>query len=94
MLGVGHGVADDVLKKHLEYSSGLLVDEAGDALNTSPACETANGRLGDALDWITKDPAVTPGAYLAESLFSFSAASHGNCSSVCVAFLSKNDSYI
>ena len=91
MLGVGHGVTDDVLKKHLEYSSGLLVDEAGDALNTSSACETANGGLGDV---ITKDYAVTLAASLAESLFSFSAARYGNCSSFFVAFLPKHDSYI
>jgi hypothetical protein len=76
VLGVGHGIADDVLKEHLEDSSGLLVDEAGDALDTSSACETADGRLGDALDVVTKDLAVTLGASLSESLSSFSATRH------------------
>ena len=32
VLCVGHGIADDVLEEHLEHAAGLLVDEAGDAL--------------------------------------------------------------
>ena len=27
MLGVGHGISDDVLKEHLEDTTGLLVDK-------------------------------------------------------------------
>jgi hypothetical protein len=76
VLGVGHGVADDVLKEHLEDTSGLLVDEAGDALDTSSACKTADGGLGDALDVVTENLAVTLGAALAESLSSFSSSRH------------------
>jgi hypothetical protein len=76
VLGVGHGVADDALKEHLEDTSGLLVDEAGDALDTSSACKTADGGLGDALDVVTENLAVTLGASLAESLSSFSSSRH------------------
>ena len=55
VLGVGHGIADDVLEEHLEDTAGLLVDEAGDALDTTAAREAADGGLGDALDVVAKD---------------------------------------
>jgi hypothetical protein len=42
MLGVGHGIADDVLEEHLEHTAGLLVDEAADALHTTTASQTAD----------------------------------------------------
>ena len=50
VLGVGHGVTDHVLEEHLEDRAGLLVDEAGDALATATASQTADRGLGDALD--------------------------------------------
>jgi len=37
MLGVGDGVTDDVLKEYLEDTTGLLVDESRDTLDSSPA---------------------------------------------------------
>ena len=74
MLGVGDRVADDVLKEDLEYASGLLVDEARDALDTATAGEAPDGGLGDALDVVPEHLAVALGAALAESLSSFSAS--------------------
>ena len=76
VLGVGHGIADDVLEEHLEDTAGLLVDEAGDALDTTTACEAADGGLGDALDVVAKDLAVALGAALSESLASLSTSRH------------------
>jgi hypothetical protein len=76
VLGVGDGVSDDVLKEDLEHAAGLLVDEARDALHTTTASETADSRLGDALDVVTKDLPVALGAALAETLSSFSATRH------------------
>ena len=76
MLGVGDGVADDVLKEDLEHTAGLLVDETGDTLDTSTTSETADGGLGDALDVIAKDLAVTLGASLSKTFASFSATGH------------------
>ena len=72
VLGVGDGITDDVLKEDLEDTAGLLVDEAGDTLDTTTTCETADGGLGDALDIVAKDLAMTLGAALSESLASFS----------------------
>ena len=64
MLCVGDGVADDVLEEDLEDAAGLLIDETGDTLDTATTGEATDGGLGDALDVIAKDLAVTLGASL------------------------------
>ena len=76
VLGVGHGIADDVLEEHLEDASGLFVDETRDALDTTTASETADRRLRDALDVVTENLAVTLGAALSETLTTFTSARH------------------
>eukprot|EP00578_Thalassiosira_sp_NH16_P014433 CAMPEP_0181116920 /NCGR_PEP_ID=MMETSP1071-20121207/22213_1 /TAXON_ID=35127 /ORGANISM="Thalassiosira sp., Strain NH16" /LENGTH=65 /DNA_ID=CAMNT_0023201207 /DNA_START=481 /DNA_END=678 /DNA_ORIENTATION=+ len=64
MLRVGDGVTDDVLEEDLEDAAGLLVDETGDALHAAATGKATDGGLGDALDVIAKDLAVTLGASL------------------------------
>ena len=54
VFGVGDGIPDHVLKEDLEDATGLLVDEAGDPLDSSPPRQTADGGLGDALDVVTE----------------------------------------
>ena len=76
MLSVGNGVSDDVLEEDLEHAAGLLVDEAGDTLDTATTGETADGGLGDALDVVAKDLAVALGAALAETLAAFATSGH------------------
>ena len=76
MLSVGDSITDNVLQEDLQDTSGLLVDEARDTLDTSTTSQTADGRLGDALDVITKNLAMTLGATLSESLSSFATSSH------------------
>ena len=76
VLGVGDGVTDHVLKEHLQYAAGLLVDEARDTLDTASASQTTDGGLGDALDVVTQDLAVTLGAALAESLAALATSRH------------------
>ncbi len=76
MLGVGDGVADDVLKEDLENSAGLLVDEAGDALDSSTTGQTTNGGLGDTLDVVPQDLAMPLGTALAKTFAPFAATSH------------------
>ena len=68
----GDRVADDVLEEDLEDATGLLVDEARDTLDSSTASETADRGLGDSLDVVTKNLAVTLGSSLAESLSALS----------------------
>ena len=76
VFGVGDGITDDVLKEDLEDTTGLLVDQARDTLDTSTSRQTADGGLGDALDVITQYFAMTLGASFAESFSSFSSSSH------------------
>ena len=78
MLGVGDGVPDHVLQKHLQHPAGLLVDEARDALDAASASQTTDSRLGDALDVVTQNLTVTLGSSLAQPLASFASASHGD----------------
>ena len=52
VLGVGDGIPDDVLQENLEHTTGLFVDEAGDALHAATTSKATDGRLGDALDVI------------------------------------------
>jgi len=74
VLGVGDRVTDDVLKEDLEHTAGLFVDETGDALHTTTTSETADSGLGDTLDVVAKDLAVTLGASLSETFASFSSS--------------------
>ena len=76
VLGVGHGIADNVLKEHLKDTTGLLIDEARDTLDTTATGETADGGLGDALDVVAKHLAVALGAALSKALASLSASRH------------------
>ena len=79
VLGVGDGVTDHVLQEHFEDTTGLLVDQAGDTLDTTTACQTTDSGLGDTLDVITKHLPVTLGATLSKSLSSFTATRHVVC---------------
>ncbi|KAG6513612.1 hypothetical protein ZIOFF_023944 [Zingiber officinale] len=78
VLSVGHGVSDDILEEDLEYATGLLVDQAADALDAAAAGEAAYRRLGDALNVVAEDLAVALSAALAKPLASLAAAGHGD----------------
>jgi len=75
VLGVGYGITDDRLEERLEDTTGLFVDHGGDTLDTATTGETANGGLGDTLDVVAQDLAVTLGAALAETLAALTACS-------------------
>ena len=76
VLGVSHGITDNVLKENLQNTAGLLVDETGDSLDTATTSKTTDGRLRDTLDVITKNFPVALSASLSETLSSFAASSH------------------
>ena len=76
VLSVGDGITDDVLKEDLEDTAGLLVDQTRDTLDTTTASKAADSRLGDTLDVITQDLAMTLRASLSESLSSLSTSRH------------------
>jgi len=45
VLAVGDGITDDVLEEDLQDSTSLLIDEAGDTVDTTTASETTDGGL-------------------------------------------------
>ena len=57
-------ISDHILKEHLEDSTGLLIDEAGDPLDSSTSRQTTDGGLGDALDVVSQHLTMTLGASL------------------------------
>merc|ERR1719347_995967 len=76
MLGVGHGIADEILKEHLQDTPGLFIHEPADPLDPSSPRQSSDGWLGDSLDVVPQDLAMPLGAALSETLASFAAASH------------------
>jgi hypothetical protein len=76
MLRVSDGITDNVLKKDLENSTSLFVNESRNTLDTTTTSETTDSGLGDSLDVVTKDLAMTLGASLSKSLSSFATARH------------------
>jgi len=76
VFSVGDGIPDDVLKEHLQDTSGLLIDEARDTLDSTTASQTSDGGLGDALDVVSQHLPVTLSASLSESLASFASSGH------------------
>eukprot|EP00964_Phaeocystis_antarctica_P078729 scaffold48977_cov58-Phaeocystis_antarctica.AAC.2 len=54
VLGVGHGLAPQVLEEDRVHARGLLVLDAGDTLDAATASQTADDRLGDALDVVAE----------------------------------------
>ncbi len=79
VLGVGDGIADNVLQEHLQHPAGLLVDQTGDALDAAAARETTNGGFGDSLDVIAQYFTMTLSASFAESFPAFSSSRHTFC---------------
>ena len=76
MFRVSDGITDNVLKKDLENSTSLFVNESRNTLDTTTTSETTDSGLGDSLDIVTKDLAMTLGASLSKSLSSFATARH------------------
>ena len=77
MLGVGDGIADNVLKEDLEDTTGFFVDETADSLDTTSSCKTPDCRLGDSLDIVSQDFPVTLGASFSKTLTTLATSSHG-----------------
>ncbi len=74
VLGVGHGVANDVLQKHLQHATRLLIDEATNSLDAPTTRQAPDGGLGDTLDVVSQHLAVALGASLAQPLASLAAS--------------------
>ena len=68
VLNVGDSIADHVLQENLQDAAGLLIDQAGDPLDTAPPGQAPDGRLGDPLDDVEENLAVPLDSTLAQSL--------------------------
>jgi len=79
MLGIGDCISNHVLEEVLQHTSGFLVDESADSLNTTSSGQSSNCRLGDSLDVVTKDFSVSLRSTFAESFSSFTASRHDYC---------------
>ena len=79
VLTVGDGVTDNVLKENLEDTTGLLVDQSRDTLDSSSSGETANSWLRDSLDVVTKNFAMALGSSFSEAFSSLSTSGHVEC---------------
>lgn len=76
MLSVRDGISDDILKEDFEDAASFFVDQTRDALDTATTRQTANSGLGDALDVVAQNFAVTLGASFSQTLTTFASASH------------------
>ena len=76
MFGVGNCITNNRFEEDLENVAGFLVDETRDTLDATTTCKATDSRLGNTLDVIAQDLAMTFGASLSESLSSFAASRH------------------
>jgi hypothetical protein len=76
VLGVSDRVTDNILEEDLEDSTGLFVNQTRDTFDTPTTSQTTDSGLGNTLDVITKDFAMTLSASLSKSFSSFSSARH------------------
>jgi len=65
VFGVSNAVANHVLEEHLQDAAGFFVDQSGDPLDAATTGQPSDRRLGNALDVIAEDLAVTLRAALA-----------------------------
>jgi len=59
MLHVEDRIVDEFLEELLENNTSLFVDETRDAFDSTTTSQTTNGRLGDALNVVTKQLLMT-----------------------------------
>lgn len=76
MLRVCDRIPDDILEEHLQDTTRLFVDQAGDTLDTTTTGQTTNSGLSHALDVVSQDLAVTLGAAFAQTFASLTSTRH------------------
>ncbi|XP_032449987.1 uncharacterized protein LOC115519791 [Lynx canadensis] len=76
VLSVGDCIPNNVFQENLQHAPGLLVDEAGDPLDSSTPGKAPNCRLGDALDVVPQNFAVALGTPLAQAFATLSSPRH------------------
>ena len=83
VLCVGHSVFDDSFEEDLDDRAGFFVDETRDALHTTATSKTTDRRLGNTLDIVPANFAVTLCTALSKAFGSL-ATSTGAASTVLI----------
>lgn len=76
VVSVGDGVTNDRLQEDVQDSAGLLIDGVADALDTTTAGQTTDSGLGDTLQIVARNLAMTLSTTLAGTLSTFTTSSH------------------
>ena len=76
VLSVGNRVTNNILQKNFEHTSRFLIDQAGNSLDSTTACQSANGRFCDPLDVVTQNLSVTFRPTFSQSFASLTASRH------------------
>lgn len=76
VFSVCDGITNDVFQEHLQDTSGFLVDQAGDTLDSTATGQTTDCWLRDSLDVIAQDFAMTLCSSFAQAFSSFASSSH------------------
>lgn len=76
MFGISDRVANDVFQKDAKNGASLFIDKTRNTLNTTTACKTTNGGLGDSLNVVTKNLSMTLGSSLSKTFSCFSSSRH------------------
>jgi len=95
MFRVDDSVTNEPLEKDTEDTTGLFVDKTGNALDTTTARQTANGRLGNALNVVTKHLAMAFATLATQGIFhSFPTARHDVFLLLVVDLLLRYESFV
>jgi hypothetical protein len=76
VFSVGDGITNDIFQEHLQDTTGFFVNQTRDTLDSTTAGQTTDSGLGDTLDVITKNFAMTLCSSFAETFSSFTATGH------------------
>lgn len=74
---IGNGIADDIFQEDLQYTSGLLIDQPGNSLDTTWLVRLCRiGYMGDPLDVVSQNLSMTLGVVGSMSFSSLSTTRH------------------
>jgi hypothetical protein len=91
VLGVCDGITDDTLKEGLKDTTGLLVNHSRDTLDTTTTSQTADSGLGDTLNVVTQNLAVTLGTTLSEALAALAACKEDASAMIQIEVVNSSD---
>jgi hypothetical protein len=76
MFGVRNSVTNNVFQKDFQHTSGFFVNQTGDSLYSTTACQPPNSRLSDSLDVISQHFPVPLRTTFTQTFTAFASTSH------------------